>query len=124
MKIKNKFRGKTWYGKWIFGMPVCLVEENYDEGIFDGIQTSLGINEDIDRETLGQCTSVDTKDKKFIFEGDKIIWKDKEWYVKWNEDYAGYVIDRRANPHGENMTKKLDCDIAFESVIIGTIFDK
>jgi hypothetical protein len=121
---KNKWRGKTWDGKWIFGFPVCLTEENYDDGIYDGIQSSFGENQDIDSETLGQCTCVDTKDKKFIFEGDKIIWNQKEWHVKWNEDFAGYIIDRSMFYHGENAMKKLDCDIAFESTIIGTIFDK
>ena len=123
MLRKNKFRGRTWKGEWVYGMPICLTEECFDEGTFDGIQTNYDSNEDIEPKTLGQSTTTKTKSKILIWEGDKIMWKEKEWEVLWNEDYSGYMINRSMNPHGENDMKRLDCDIAIESVVIGTIYD-
>lgn len=68
----RKYRGKTWDGKWVYGLPVYLIQENYDNNDIDGISTSFDINEDVNPETVGQFTGILDDNNVEIYEGDII----------------------------------------------------
>lgn len=64
------FRGMTYKGEWVYGIPTFLIQENCDEGIYDGIRTSWEESEDVRPETIGMASPFYGKDKQRIFEGD------------------------------------------------------
>ena len=67
---KTIFRGKTFDGRWVFGLPTYLVEENYDNKIIDGIRVDFETNEDIEPKSLGQFTGLYDKNGMMIYSGD------------------------------------------------------
>lgn len=68
-----KYRGLSFDKKtWYYGLPTYLIEENYDNGIIDGIRTSWDNNEDIIPETISRFTGKLDINGEEIYEGDWI----------------------------------------------------
>lgn len=57
-----------------------------------------------------------------IFEDDLLKYKGKLWKVEYWEDYAGYMLVRNEAEFGENEDVSLNCDVAFESDLMGNIY--
>jgi hypothetical protein len=57
-----------------------------------------------------------------IYERDVLLYKDKDWEVQFNQDYAGYCLVRSLSVHGENESIRFDCDVACRAKIIGNIY--
>jgi len=76
MNMELKARGRTWgalhpaEGEWVYGQPLILMEENYDNGLYDGIRTSWDTNEDIDPASFGLFTGCKDRCEKEVYSGD------------------------------------------------------
>jgi hypothetical protein len=97
------------------------------EWIYYGISSKPSIFEFIspDLQYTGQKDSNDEK----IYEDDYISWKNKKgitkrYQVRFNEDYAGYAIERNLVDDGENHMEWFYCDIACRSNIVGNFHQK
>ncbi len=97
MEQRHKYRGRTWEGKWVCGNPVYLVQENYDEGTIDGIQTSWDTNEDIDPKTVGQyvgAIEVSNGDELTVkvWEGDRVRMSlQHDGHINYDYEIEGVV---------------------------------
>lgn len=74
----------------------------------------------VDATTVGQYITIDQNNKE-IYCGDNVMYKDKIYEVRTNEDYCGYELDRSLFTHGENKTLWLNRDIACCCEVIDNI---
>lgn len=120
MNNKNvKYRGlsddkKTWH----YGLPTYLIEQNYDEGIIDGIRISWEQNEDIIPETLGRFTGKIDICGKEIYEGDWI----RCGYIaviEWDDKECCFISKYS---HPEDPENLLLCDLG-DIEVIGNIYE-
>ena len=89
-----EFRGKTKDGRWVYGLYVNY--SAFEEGLSDSaeiIRHSIkrydgGDIEDIDPETRGQYTGIESMDGERIFEGDIIKHFPTDLFVVTFEDCA------------------------------------
>lgn len=108
MKQRYKYRGKTWEGNWVYGYPVYLIQENYESGIIDGIRTWWDGNEDVDPETVGQCTGRKDRGNNWVYEG-MILENDGEWYtVVWSEDDCSWWASGIGNTESIALCEIID----------------
>ena len=99
---------------------------------------TIGLNETISHNELEYDTDdlvfvqytglTDSKDKE-ICEGDILIHKTSSIFatgvigqVLYEADHGGYIFQYKRNGPNQNYIN-LNCDVAFESVIVGNIFE-
>ena len=93
---------------------------------------TIGLNETISHNELEYDTDdlvfvqytglTDSKDKE-VCEGDILIHKTSSiGQVLYEADHGGYIFQYKRNGPNQNYMN-LNCDVAFESVIVGNIFE-
>ena len=116
MESRRLFHGKRIdTGKWMIGNliqtddGICIIQ-NY-------VPQHLIKNYEVDPSTICQCTGLEDKNGKRIFEND--ILKDNVIYgvVKWDDANARYIIDDREDGYQDYSEWWHECEI------IGNIFD-
>lgn len=115
---KIKFRGLSYDKKtWYYGIPSYLIEENYDDGIIDGIQTDFDTNEDVIPETVGMFTGKVDVNGQEIYEGD---WVQSGYTAKivWDE-YLGAFLSIYSHP--DDPEELLLSDLGDNIRVVGNI---
>ena len=126
MESRHLFRGKRIdNGEWvegyhaiIGGKPVIIEKEPEKYYDADGGENRSGNKiVEIIPDTICQCTGLEDKNGKRIFEND--ILKDNVIYgvVKWDDANARYIIDDREDGYQDYSEWWHECEI------IGNIFD-
>ena len=88
-------------------------------GRFHNLQNGSGGDDYVVLEYTGLT---DSKDKE-VCEGDILIHKTSSiGQVLYEADHGGYIFQYKRNGPNQNYMN-LNCDVAFESVIVGNIFE-
>jgi hypothetical protein len=116
-KMNVKYRGLSYDKKtWYYGLPTILIEENYDNGIIDGIRVSWEENQDVIPKTIGLFTGKIDVNGNEVYEGDWI----KCGYmavIEWDEKECCFV-SRYSHP--EDPENLLLCDLG-DIEVVGNI---
>ena len=101
-------------------------ESWHSKGIRDVVPVSWFLtdhNNNLGNYIVQQYTGLkDSKDNE-IYEGDILIHKTSSiGQVLYEADHGGYIFQYKRNGPNQNYMN-LNCDVAFESVIVGNIFE-
>ena len=107
-------------------------ESWHSKGIRDVVPVSwflIAHNNNLGNYIVQQYTGLkDSKDNE-IYEGDILIHKTSSIFatgvigqVLYEADHGGYIFQYKRNGPNQNYMN-LNCDVAFESVIVGNIFE-
>lgn len=80
--------GQAHKGKWFFGSLIYDINKKWYIHE-NNCALCIGFHEVIP-ETIGQCTGLDDKNGKKIFEGDKVYYND--FTSSWGFELTGYVV--------------------------------
>ena len=88
---------------------------------------NIGQFKEFDGYTIQWYTGLNDKDGKEIYDGDILkVWNGtfviKIGQVVYEADHGGYIFQYKRNGPNQNYIN-LNCDVAFESVIVGNIFE-
>ncbi len=131
--VLTKFRGKTYDGRWVYGLPTYISEENYDDGIIDGIKVHFDTVEDVKPNTVSIFTEQEDKASIKIYSGDIMkvelpmggFWgnvkREEIGEVMYEPDYAAFVVRWKYSKNQHHVV--LNCDTAFFGKVIGNITD-
>lgn len=100
--MENIYKAKDWKGKEVIGNPVYLIQENYEDGVIDGLRTWWDENIDINPYTIKRkigkkdINGIDIFDKErftfdYIEELNRPIKLHGEFI--WNDDELRYEIE-------------------------------
>jgi uncharacterized phage protein (TIGR01671 family) len=119
-----KFRGKRVdNGEWVYGWLKQEYNEWYISDFYvNNVNETMLTDYEVNFESIGQFTGLKDKNGKYEFyENDIIENGGAIWIIEWNEDKCGFIA--RAPIIGEFTYIDFDCDIAWESKVIGNIHD-
>ena len=112
-------------GEWISGYLYGIWERKY---ILWGMINDIPDMKEVDPSTICQCTGLNDKNEKLIWENDIVRYKDdlanmvKEDLVKWNETHASFTRLHKSQMGLQYLL--IDECIANGCEVIGNIFDE